>query len=96
MEKPEIILDTKLSEFRIKSNKKDYGKLTFIKNDNYYTFNHIYIPVDQRGKGLSFYLANYSFDHALKNNWNLKVTCSWLLGTYLPTTKLKYAKLLLK
>jgi predicted GNAT family acetyltransferase len=50
-----------------------------------WTVPHIEVPTSQRGKGVAEKLASYAFDQMSKiKDLQLNVTCTYLLGKFLP------------
>jgi predicted GNAT family acetyltransferase len=70
-----------------------YRKLS---TENHFEYYFVEINEDYSGKGYAQTLAEYSFDHALKNDWKVKVTCNYLKKKYIPKTNDKYKEILLE
>ncbi|EFC46433.1 predicted protein [Naegleria gruberi] len=63
----------------------NYAILQFSKDSEsgVYEFYHVEVPVAFKGKGIAMPFAKACFDHALENNWKVKVTCTYLKWKFL-------------
>ena len=55
-------------------------------HDQLLDFKLLYVPANLRGQGLADRIAEFAFDYAKKNNFQVKVSCSYI-QEYLTTHK---------
>ncbi|XP_044584329.1 protein NATD1-like [Cotesia glomerata] len=68
--------------FYIKLNNNERATLLYKKNDNILDIKSVYVPEEFENRGIARLLAEAAFTYAIKENFNLILTCKYTQRVY--------------